>query len=100
MDILYLIASREHIPGAILKRIDALPEDQRSLFSDRIAWKYNSSEVISKETAETLAKSSHGICNGKGWIERSRVPSDNQFVFFDRIEFCECSIKNAVKMGL
>jgi len=93
----FVIARRPHFPGYLQKQINSFPEEYRKGMESMFAWSYNKSEVINKETASTLAKANHRTCNGKGYVEFSRIPMGYN-LFRDEIRLCQCALKNGEKI--
>lgn len=97
----FVIAVRPHLPGFIQNQLNKYSEEDREVMAAGFDWVYNQSEVISIETARTLAKPGHGTCGGKGFLEMSRIPikQDNN-VFVDQLQFCDCALRNGGKMHI
>lgn len=93
----YVIAVRPHLPGGIRRKLTQYSSlDPDNVLAKPYEWQYNNSEVITEETASTLAKPNHGVCNGKGVLEWSRVRNKNMYV--DIKQICDCALKNANKI--
>lgn len=89
-----VIATRQHLPGAWQKKLDALSvEDPENGLVKQFEWKYNG---VTKETAEALARAGHNTCGGKGWVEYTRCKGPDGF--FDKVVVCDCALRNAERL--